>query len=136
MVDLVASTRPVRRYIVIGLICATIHNAIMFACDAIGVHYTIAMVISFSVVAPISYGLHSFYTFERDLTRMRFLRFAGGLFMGFPINLVLMALLISGIGLGVPVATLLCTGLLFLWNYFAARWAILVRIGLRSSQSR
>jgi len=121
-----------RRYTLVGLICAAIHNGIMFACNAIGVHYLIAIIISFLFLAPIGYGLHSFYTFEHDLAPMRFLRFASGLLIGIPINFVLMGLLISVIGLGVSVATLLCTGLLFLWNFLSARWAILRCISLRS----
>ncbi len=125
MADLREATREPRRYIAVGIACAAIHNAIVIACDALAVHYAIALVISFLVLLPLGYALHSVYTFERDLGPMRFLRFAGGLLTGFPINLALMALLISGLGLGVPIATLLCTGMLFLWNYLSARWAIL-----------
>jgi len=135
VIDLAAPMRHVRRYTVIGLICAAIHNAIMFASNAVGMHYAIALVISFLALVPIGYALHSVYTFGRDLTPMRFLRFAGGQLTGVSINFALMVLFISGVGLGVPVATLLCTGLLFLWNYFSARWAILLRNGKRSSRS-
>lgn len=127
MLDLNAATRHPRRYMVAGLICATIHNGIMLASDAAGVHYIAALVVSFVVLTPTGYMLQSFYTFERNLEPRRFLRFSGGMLAGFPLNFLLMALLISGIGLDVPVATLLCTGLLFLWNFMCARWAILLR---------
>lgn len=109
------------------------HNAILFTCNALGVHYIIALLFSVLILAPIGYALHSFYTFERDMEPIRFMRFTGGLIAAFPLNLALMMVLVSGIGLGVPLATLLCTGLLFLWNYLSARWAILLRRDRRAS---
>ena len=52
---------------------------------------------------------------------------------GFPINFVLMVILVSGLRLSVPVATLIATVLLFIWNYVAVRWAILLHLE-RSNQ--
>ncbi len=112
---------------VVGLLCAAIHNGVMFGCNALGVQYIVALVISFLILAPTGYTLHSLFTFERGLMPMRFVRFAGGMLAGFPINLVLMVLLVSVLGLSVPIATVLCTGMLFAWNYLAARWAITLR---------
>lgn len=126
MADLADATRHPRRYMMVGLACAVIHNAVMFGSDRLGVHYIAALVISFVILLPTGYALHSLFTFERDMAPVRFLRFAGGLLAGFPINFVLMVLLVSVLGLNVPLATLLCTGLLFIWNYVAARWAILL----------
>jgi putative flippase GtrA len=135
MADLVAATRHPRRYLIVGLVCAALYNAMMFGADMLGLHYVVALVISFAVLAPIAYALHSFYTFERDMEPLRFLRFAGGMLSALPINFILMVLFVTGLGLPVPVATLLCTGLLFLWNYLFARWAILLRAPWRPSGS-
>ena len=97
----------------------------MFACNALGIQYAIALVISFAILAPTGYTLHSLFTFERGMVPRHFVRFTAGMLAGFPINLALMVMLVSGLRLSVPVATVLCTGLLFVWNYCAARWAIL-----------
>lgn len=126
MTDLATATRHPRRYLVIGLVCAGIHNLLMLATTMAGIHYLPALVVSFLVLAPTAYGLHSRYTFERALGWDRFARFAGGLLVGFPINLVLMVVLVSGLDLPVPTATLIATVILFAWNYLSARWAILL----------
>jgi putative flippase GtrA len=126
MSRIAAATRHPRRYLAIGLLCAGIHNAVMLAVDAIGIHYMLGLVISFALLAPTAYALHSFYTFNRAMGRDRFVRFAGGMLAGFPMNFGLMIVLVSGLELAVPLATLIATILMFAWNYLAARWAILL----------
>lgn len=135
MPDLVDATRQPRRYLLVGVACAALHNAVMFGCDWIGINYLAALVISFAVLVPTGYVLHSLYTFERGISPRQFMRFTAGMLAGFAINLVLMIVLVSGIGLGVPPATLLATGLLFVWNFVSARWAILLHRGTREPLS-
>ena len=124
MADIEALTKQPRRYMVVGIACAFVHNLIMFGMDRLGVHYLASLVLSFAVLAPFGYFLHSIYTFDREIRPVRFVRFATGLLAGFPINLVLMVLFVSAVELSVPLATLICTGLLFVWNFLSARWAI------------
>jgi putative flippase GtrA len=128
MVDVVAETRRPRRYLAVGVVCAAFHNLTMFVTDAAGIHYMPALVLSFLLILPTAYALHSRYTFERDIAPVRFVRFAGGVLAGFPINFVLMVVLVSGLRLSVPVATLIATFVLFMWNYVAVRWAILLHL--------
>lgn len=99
----------------------------MLATNAAGIHYMLGLIVSFVVLAPTGYALHSRYTFGREMELGRFVRFAGGLLAGFPINLVLMIIFVSGLKMSVPIATLVATILLFVWNYLSARWAILLR---------
>lgn len=126
MADIESLTRHPRRYLVVGVVCAAVHNGIMFGMDRLGAHYVASLVLSFAVLAPLGYFLHSIYTFAREVQPIRFVRFATGLLAGFPINLVLMVLFVSVLGLGVPLATFVCTALLFIWNFASARWAILL----------
>jgi putative flippase GtrA len=49
-----------------------------------------------------------------------------GAVSGFVISAALMALLCSGFGMPVAVATPIATLLLFVWNFALARWAILI----------
>ena len=133
MRDIAARTRRPRRYVVVGVVCAGLHNLLMYLTDAVGIHYTAALVLSFVIIIPVAYALHSRFTFEREIAPAKFLRFAGSVLAGFPINIVLMVILVSGLRLSVPVATLIATVLLFIWNYVAVRWAILLHLE-RSNQ--
>ena len=118
-----AAARP-RRYILVGLFCAGLHNVVMIAADMARIHYTAALVISLAVTGLVGYVLHSVYTFERGIAGARLMRFISGLLVGFVINLALMFVLCDLVGLPVPIATPIATIALFVFNYAAARWAI------------
>lgn len=134
MADLMRATAHPRRYLVVGLSCAGLHNVVMIAADMAGIHYTVALVISLVITGLAGYALHSLYTFERALTGARLMRFASGLAMGFVINFALMFVLCDGLGLSVPIATPVATVALFFFNFVAARWAILLHRDPREQQ--
>lgn len=112
------------RYITVGVTCAITHNLIMIGSDLLGVHYLPATLISVAVVTPLGYVLHCWFTFRQARSRDGFLRFAGGIAIGYPFSLALMALFCSGFGWPVAVAAPLATIILFLFNYVWAHWAI------------
>lgn len=126
MVDLRQTLRRPSRYVSVGAFCAVIHNVVMLAAYTLHIYYAVALVISFVIVTPSGYALHSIYTFERTFDRARFIRYTSGLMFGFAINLVIMFLLCSILAISMPIATLIATGSLFLFNYIAAHWAILL----------
>jgi putative flippase GtrA len=121
------SWRP-GRYVVIGAVCAAVHNVIMIGGDWAGVNYVPMNFASFAVVAPLGYLLHASFTFGTDFSWRGLLRFTSGLAAGFPISLLLMAIFCTGFGWPVIVATPLTTIILFVWNYTSAHWAILGRL--------
>jgi putative flippase GtrA len=123
--------RPAR-YLVVGAICAALHNVIMIGGDWLGVHYLPMNFVSFAVVTPVGYWLHSDFTFRGALSVRGFLRFAAGVAAGFPLSLLMMAILCTGLGLPVIIAAPVATAVLFVWNYASAHWAILGRLRLRS----
>lgn len=118
----------VRRYATVGAVCALIHNLVMIGSDFAGLHYLPATLLSFAIVTPLGYALHCRYTFRRDHSTERLLRFLAGVAVGYPISLALMVLFCSGLGLPVLVAAPLATIALFLFNYAAAHWAIVNRL--------
>lgn len=120
----------IRRYITVGAICAIVHNAIMIGADFVGVHYFPATLISVAVVTPLGYFLHCRFTFGKERSVRGFVRFSGGIAIGYPLSLALMALFCSGFGWPVAVAAPLATIILFLFNYIWAHWAILRRLRL------
>lgn len=115
------------RYTIVGAICALAHNAVMILGDLAGGHYVPMTVLSFGIVTPLGYQLHSRFTFGEQLSSRGFLRFASGVTTGFALSLLSMAILCTGLGLPVVIAAPLTTITLFLWNYVSAHWAILER---------
>lgn len=120
-----------RRYTLVGIVCAVAHNLIVIGADSAGLHYLPATVLSFLLVTPLGYGLHSRFTFRRPLCGAGLLRFTSGVAVGYPMSVGFMILFCSGLGLPVVVATPLATLALFAWNYLSAHWAILRTVRLR-----
>ncbi|AZO75084.1 MAG: GtrA family protein [Mesorhizobium sp.] len=131
----VAPERPLLergwRYMLVGLVCAITHNAVMIGVDRAGGHYLLGTVVSFMVVSPLGYTLHSRFTFAEPFRLKAFARFAGSMAAAYPISTAMMVVLCSGLGLDVAVATPIATVALFVWNFVAAHWAILPQFYLR-----
>jgi putative flippase GtrA len=113
------------RYTIVGAICAAAHNAVMILGDLAGGHYVPMTVLSFGVVTPLGYLLHSSFTFRERPTLRGFLRFTSGIAAGFLLCFLSMTILCTGLGLPVVIAAPITTITLFLWNYASAHWAIL-----------
>lgn len=118
------------RYTLVGLVCALANYAVMLAVDFAGGHYLLGTVISFSIVTPLGYALHSWFTFSEPFRLKAFLRFAGAIASTYPVAIAMLALLCSGLGLSVAIAIPIATIALFAWNFVAAHWAILPRLNL------
>ena len=112
------------RYTFIGLLCAAANNVILILGDFVGAHYVPMVALAFAVVTPLGYLLHSSFTFGDRLSWIGLVRFTSGAAMGFPLSLLSMAILCTGLGLRVAIAAPIATVMLFLWNYASARWAI------------
>lgn len=118
------------RYTLVGLVCALANYAIMLAVDFGGGHYLLGTLISFSIVTPLGYVLHSWFTFAQPLRLKAFLRFAASIASTYPVAVVMLAILCSGLRLSVALAVPVATVALFFWNFVAAHWAILPRLSL------
>lgn len=120
----VATLARGRRYLTVGALCAATHNMIMISADLAGLHYVPATLLSCAVVTPLGYFLHCRFTFRQARSFAGFLRFMGGIAVGYPLSLALMALFCSGLRLSVLIAAPLTTAMLFVFNYVSAHWAI------------
>jgi putative flippase GtrA len=118
-----ALVRP-GRYALIGALGAAINNAIVILADRRGIAYPAAMLVSFVIITPLCYVLHSRFTFAEALSWSRLARFAVGVASSFPLSLATMAVLCTALRLPVAVGAPLATLLLFLWNYALARYSI------------
>lgn len=114
----------------IGLVCAVSNYVIILAVDAVGGHYLLGTVMALLLVTPGAYLMHSRFTFAEPLSWKAFMRFSGGVAAAYPIAVIMMVILCSGLSLGVAIATPIATVALFIWNFAAAHWAILPRFNL------
>lgn len=124
-------TRPLR-YLLVGAACAALHNAVMIGADWVGYHYAWSTMAAFLLVTPFGFWLHSRFTFGAALSWPNLRTFALGVAAGFPLSLLIMAVLCSGLHLTVMVAAPIATVILIAWNYASARFAIIGRSSRRS----
>lgn len=116
------------RYLAIGCICALANNIIMVAGDRARQNYLTMALVSFVIVTPLAYALHTRFTFVSPFSVGRLLRYASGAALAFPMFLALMAIFCSLMKLPVVIAVPMTTVLLFVWNYISAHLAIVGRL--------
>lgn len=121
------------RYTLVGLACALFNYVVMVGVDRAGGNYLLGTAISFLIVTPLSYALHSWFTFETPFGVRPFMRFAASVALTYPIAIATLAVLCTGIGLDVAVAFPIATIIMFAWNYATTRWAVLPSIKLRGA---
>lgn len=115
------------RYAIVGLICAAAHNAILLVADRWLIHYVASCVLSYVVVVVLGFALHVRFTFAQQPTWGAFQRYALSMAANYPITLVLLFLMRDRAGWPMAAAAPTATIVLFAWNYFASRWAIVGR---------
>jgi len=118
----------VGRFYSVGLLCALLHNAIMIGGDWLGLHYVAASFVSFAIVVPVGYLLHSAWTFP-DARRgtVSFARYNLTMALNLPLSLAGMFVLVDLAGLGVPLAAPAVTVMLAAFNFVGGRWALRAR---------
>jgi putative flippase GtrA len=112
------------RYLLVACLCAGAHNLIMIAGDRAGGNYAVMTLVSFLIVTPTAYALHSHFTFNAPRSLRALVRFASGTAMALPLSLLAMIVLCSVLTLPVVIAAPISTVLLFLWNYISAHLSI------------
>lgn len=123
--------RPLR-YLFVGATCATLNNIFIIGADSFGYHYAWSTIAAFLLVTPFGFWLHSRFTFDAALSWRSFGTFFLWVAAGFPLSLIIMAVLCSGLHVKVIFAAPLTTGILLAWNYVSARLAITGDSPLRS----
>ena len=119
------------RYTIVGAICAVLNNLLIIGGDLFGIGYVAMSVAAFVVVTTLGYLMHTSFTFRERRSVRGLLRFSSGAATAFPLFILLMAILCTGLGMPVAIATPLSTVVLYVWNYALAHWAILSQGRLR-----
>jgi len=112
------------RYLLVAIACAISYNAILITGDFFGLHYAVSTLISYAVGVFLGYGLHSVFTFGRELSTQSLFRYALGIAANLPGSIVLLFLFCDVAGVSVVVAAPATTVILFLWNFAMSHWAI------------
>jgi putative flippase GtrA len=117
------------RYLLVGGVCAGVHNAIMIGGAALGVHYLISSLVSYSTVVVIGFLLHSYFTFSAPAAWPSFAKYAAGMMLNYPLWVALMFLLCDVGRLPMTIASPAGTVMMLAWNFAVSRWAIFRRPG-------
>jgi putative flippase GtrA len=115
------------RFLLVGGLCALVHNAIMIGGAALGLHYVVSTLISYVVVVLLGFFLHSHFTFSVGPELRSFAKYALGMSLNYPFWLVLMFVFCNVGRLPMIIASPLGTCVMVLWNFAVSRWAILKR---------
>ena len=116
------------RFYSVGLLCALLHNAIMIGADWLGLHYVASSFLSFAIVVPVGYWLHSSWTFPgAQRGAMPFARYSITMALNLPLSIAGMYMLVDLVGLGVPLAAPAVTVMLAAFNLVGGRWALRAR---------
>jgi putative flippase GtrA len=114
----------VPRFVLIGLICAVLHNVIMLSLDRLGLHYALSGAVSFALVVVTGYALHAKVTFGEMRSLRSFLRYAAAMAMNYPATVALLFLMSDLGGLPILVTVPTATVIMLVWNFLASRWSI------------
>jgi putative flippase GtrA len=108
----------------VAIACAISYNVILITGDFFGLHYVVSTLISYAVGVFLGYGLHSVFTFGRELSAQSLFRYALGIAANLPGSIVLLFVFCDVAGISVVVAAPATTAILFLWNFAMSHWAI------------
>jgi putative flippase GtrA len=112
------------RYTAVGAVMAAFNNLVFIFGDWAGLGYIGLMGLSWGLSGSVGYLLHSRYTFGASHNWSAYGRFMGGIAMGIPLTLALLAALKSGLHLPMWIAAPVTTVGMFFYNYLSARLAI------------
>ena len=117
------NTQPAR-YLVIGVFCALLNNAILIGADTLGLHYTIAISLTVVITVPLAYLAHALWTFSVDASWVGFGRFIAGSFSSLIIAAAAVAFFRGALALPMIFAAPLATVTMTIYNYLMTRWAV------------
>lgn len=112
------------KFLIVSGLCAILTNALVI----LGVHWGLgtaaASALSFGPVLIVGYALHSLFTFS---ARLSLLRYTIAVALNFPIWTGGLFVFRDLLKMPIVIAAPLMTGLLFVWNFTSANWAVLGR---------
>jgi putative flippase GtrA/SAM-dependent methyltransferase len=117
----------VRTTLVYGAIagmCLLLHNATMIAADRAGVPLLAAVLLSFALVAPTGYALHSRLTFREPMRLRALLRYGLAMSANVPLAFVTTWVWHTLVGMPMIWAAPLASACMLAVNFVLSRWAV------------
>lgn len=112
------------RYGIVATICFALSVTLVPLFNGLGLHYVLATIATFCLVAVVGFSLHCRWTFAATPSLESFLRYVSAMALNLPLTVILIGVTHDGIGLSVALSSLVASTLLTLWNFVAVRWAI------------
>ncbi|HEX5257685.1 MAG TPA: GtrA family protein [Sphingomicrobium sp.] len=118
------NVREPLRYSAVSAICLLLGTTLIPLLSSWGLHYSIATVAAFSIVAVIGFTLHCYWTFDVERSLASFVRYVGAIALNIPLMIVIIAIAHEIAGFSVTRSTMIASSILLAWNYLAVRWAV------------
>jgi putative flippase GtrA len=122
------------RYTVVSAACMVLQLSMIVGISAIGVHYIIATAVAFAIVCVVGYQLHARWTYDVPIQRHGFARYIVAMMLNLPLSILLIWIGHSLLRFPIATAALFSTGVLVMWNFVAARWALVLPNSARGRQ--
>jgi putative flippase GtrA len=118
-------------FVFVGSLCLAVNTlALWLLTSGLGFHYLLSTVIAFISITPLGFLLNKVLTFRtrREYARIELPRYFSAMAASFAMNLALMYLLVSVLGLWYLPASVLVAAALVIANFLASdRWSFRVQ---------
>lgn len=112
------------RYLSVGAACALAHNVILVSGDAVGLHYSLCILLSNLLVLPPAYLVHANWTFGAKPSWPRFGSYIIGSLLGLIVSAVAVWIYRGFLQLPMLAAAPLSTVTMVIYNFVMTRWAV------------
>ena len=116
------------RYGAVSGLCFLLGATLIPLITAAGMHYALATVVVFVIVACVGFGLHCRWTFKVERSFAAFIRYFAAMLANLPLTVLLIGLAHDVFRVPVSIAAPFATTLLVVWNFLAVRWAVVKRV--------
>jgi putative flippase GtrA len=114
-------------FVLVGGFCLAANTVLLWALTSgLGIHYLISTVAAFAAITPLGFLLNKVITFRtrREHARIELPRYFAAMAASFAMNLVLMYLLVSVLGIWYLAASLAVAVILVVFNFVTSdRWS-------------
>jgi putative flippase GtrA len=124
---------PVRfaAFALVGGLCLAVNTVVLWwLTSRLGIHYLASTVIAFVSITPLGFFLNKAVTFRtrREYARIELPRYFSAMAASFALNLLLMYLLVSVLGVWYLTASLLVAAVVLIVNFLSSdRWSFRVQ---------
>jgi putative flippase GtrA len=112
-------------YVTVSVVCVLFNNVLLIWLDRLSVYYAVSVIISAAVMIPLSFVLHSRFTFAVEPSALSFWRYASVQIVNTPAAWLLLLIIHDKGGVPMIYAAPIVTFILFVWNFAGSGWAML-----------